>query len=274
MAARDLKQPWLACEPFISARRIAELAPFKERMMGHDRSLRDRLTEKRIQGLKVYEYGELIAFLTDLPTARGARLLDVGPGNSTFPAYLATFVNEVVTLDLERRLEPLAAASHDVLAESRVVNTTGNMLAMPFENNSFDMVTCISAIEHLDDPGPQPDGTRLQIPREEFCRKTATALREMMRVLRPGGYLYVTTDAYLPDLQKTCNWSKKRKDGRIWSAYHFVDIRDVFLRTIGECDGMFDERLNAGPEFLRNSSDFSSYRGRYFTTFGILARKR
>jgi SAM-dependent methyltransferase len=53
---------------------------------------------------------------------------------------------------------------------------------LPFEDASFDAVLCLETIEHLPDP--------------------AGAAREMMRVLKPGGQVMITTPARLRLLWK------------------------------------------------------------------------
>jgi len=53
---------------------------------------------------------------------------------------------------------------------------TGSMLALPFRDGWFDRVFCISVLEHLD--------------QEEMNQ----SLREVRRVLRPGGLFIVTVD--------------------------------------------------------------------------------
>jgi SAM-dependent methyltransferase len=52
----------------------------------------------------------------------------------------------------------------------------GEAASLPFEDGSFDLVTALDVIEHLDDD--------------------VAALREMRRVLRPGGHLLVTVPAH------------------------------------------------------------------------------
>jgi hypothetical protein len=95
----------------------------------------------------------------------------------------------------------------------------------------------------------------------------------MMRVVRPGGYVYLTTDAYLPDRQTTDRWSSPDGSGPIWSAYRYEDIEGLFVRTLE--DGGFE--LVGGHDFdsshLVDDPDRSTYRGRFFTTFALFARR-
>lgn len=269
----DPSNPWLSASPFYSKKRVSELKDYEQRMMLHDDWLKERLAEQRGQGIKTFEYGQLVHLLESIDNAKSFALLDVGPGNSTFPAYLATLTQKVATLDLPTRLESLTSASKAILDVRHVENHTGDMTDIPFPDGHFDIVTSISAIEHLDDPGPGPDGQRFQIPRATFIANTRKALVEMVRVLRPCGYLYLTTDAYLPDRQKDCAWSRKRGDELIWSAYHYSDLQDVFLNTLEQESCAYDPRLTVTPDFLLGSEDFATYRGRFFVTFCVLARK-
>jgi SAM-dependent methyltransferase len=53
---------------------------------------------------------------------------------------------------------------------------SGSVLQMPFAENSFDLAVCLDVIEHLEDD--------------------LAALRELRRVVAPGGSLLVTVPAY------------------------------------------------------------------------------
>ena len=57
---------------------------------------------------------------------------------------------------------------------------TGDMLAMPFEDNTFDLVLSCLAIHNIDERDLRNHGHRLQ------------AVSESARVLKPGGRLLIT----------------------------------------------------------------------------------
>lgn len=80
-----------------------------------------------------------------------ARVLEIGPGPGTFKAVAASFGMRVETLDIDPSLRP------DYLA---------SVMALPFADNSFDVVCAFQMLEHL--------------PFE----KSLTAFREMVRVAR------------------------------------------------------------------------------------------
>ncbi|MBN2098741.1 MAG: methyltransferase domain-containing protein [Dehalococcoidia bacterium] len=91
------------------------------------------------------------------------RLLDIGCGFGCY--HLDEIAKEVVGVDISR--EYLHLASHNGLA---AIQSSAESLA--FRDGVFDAVTCIETIEHI------PDDEK--------------AIREIWRVLRPGGTLAIT----------------------------------------------------------------------------------
>ena len=111
---------------------------------------------------------ELVGYFASKYGERPLRVLDLGAGAggvaialSSEPRYRVTAVDVVMNPDLiELRNSEYAVASADTL---------------PFKDESFDAVLCLETIEHL--PKPRP------------------AAKEMMRVLKPGGLVMITTPA-------------------------------------------------------------------------------
>jgi SAM-dependent methyltransferase len=98
-----------------------------------------------------------------------ARILDAGCGSGRFMVELARR-GTVTGVELSDTSVSLAQqrAIGEVLA--------GSVLEMPFPDASFDLAVSLDVIEHLDDD--------------------LAALRELRRVLAPGGALLVTVPAY------------------------------------------------------------------------------
>ena len=96
-------------------------------------------------------------------------VLDAGAGHSCLQKYLCKKVKKVFNVDIDP-----AVATH----EKELPNLTAvvaDIRKMPFPDNSFDSVYCISVLEHVGDE-----------PMDSF--------NECMRVLKPGGIFYLTVD--------------------------------------------------------------------------------
>ena len=98
-------------------------------------------------------------------------VLDVATGTGRLPLTLleqGDFRGRVIGLDLSRKMLFQAAVNlaHHAGHYDLVWHTA---MDLPFPNDTFDLVTCLEAWEFL----PRP----------------VEALRQMIRVLRPGGWL-------------------------------------------------------------------------------------
>ncbi len=113
-----------------------------------------------------------------LPEVSKLRILDLGCGAGGVCVSLANRNNRVVGLDLDKKLINLTkinvSDSEDYFPPnggvSEILSSGTNL---PFEDETFDLVICNDVIEHLDE-------------QEEL-------IREIYRVLKIGGYLYLTT---------------------------------------------------------------------------------
>jgi SAM-dependent methyltransferase len=102
-------------------------------------------------------------------SVRGARALDVGCGFGRWTRWLARHGADVVGVDpTEGMLEAARRVSAPTIQYRRMSAT-----ALEFPDDSFDLVTCITVVQHLD-------------PSEQEL-----AIAEMTRVLRPGGEVVV-----------------------------------------------------------------------------------
>lgn len=108
------------------------------------------------------------AELDRLPLKAGARILDAGCGSGRTLQELADY-GDVSGLELNADAAEVARArGFDV--------EIGRLEALPWEDERFDLITCLDVIEHTPDDG--------------------VALRELLRVCSPGGWLLATVPAY------------------------------------------------------------------------------
>src|SRR4051812_260614 len=143
------------------------------------------------------------AVLGGLDLSNGPRVLDAGCGSGRTLDELAR-LGEAHGMELNPSgVAAARARGHHVLE--------GRVEAIPYEDASFDLVTCLDVIEHTDD---------------------VAALGELRRVTRPGGRLVVTVPAH----------------PRLWSRHDEVNghrrrYTRESLRRSAEATGWSVERL-------------------------------
>lgn len=123
----------------------------------------------------------------------GATLLDIGCGPGTITADLATLVTpgRVTALEVTDDALDLARAEIARRALETVDFATGDVHALDFPDDTFDVVHAHQVLQHVGDP--------------------VTALREMRRVTRPGGVVAVRDSDYaaftwFPQLPELTEW--------------------------------------------------------------------
>lgn len=133
---------------------------------GYDRGKHD----SQVQDAEVLAR-PLVARLADSPEVL---MLDVATGTGRLPIVLLSepgFKGQIIALDLSREML-VRAAEKLAPFKDRVTLLRHNALVLPFPDGSFDVVSCMEALELM--------------PNME------TPLAELARVLRPGGVLLTT----------------------------------------------------------------------------------
>jgi SAM-dependent methyltransferase len=109
---------------------------------------------------------------------RDAHVLEIGCGRGGFTDQLIKKFPDVATLTAcdysEAALE--IAASNFGSANGKIVWKKADITAISFPDNTFDVVVSCETIEHV--------------------RESSTAVKELYRVLRPGGRLFLTCPNY------------------------------------------------------------------------------
>lgn len=105
------------------------------------------------------------------------RILDAGSGITFFPYYLAHKLRnaDITCCDSDGALAPLFdRVTQSERTDGKVKFTKADLMALPFENDSMDVIYCISVLEHT--------------------RSYSRILDDFLRILRPEGCLVLTFD--------------------------------------------------------------------------------
>ena len=124
-----------------------------------------------------YRSAKVLRFLDQSGVQVGGRILDAGCGGGGMPLSLAEEASEVVGIDLADRFGDAGRrlAREHGLTNLEFLRADGHHL--PFLDASFDMVLSHAVIEHVAD--------------------ATLYLQECARVLKPGGFMYLSTAPYL-----------------------------------------------------------------------------
>jgi ubiquinone/menaquinone biosynthesis C-methylase UbiE len=137
--------------------RVPEMEGFQARWYAKNRGTEAQLAQYRRQA------AEVTAGLAD-----GAEILEVAPGPGFFAVELAKRGFRVTGLDISHTMVEIACENGSGL---EVDFRQGDITRAPFESGSFDFVICQAAFKNF--------------------RQPVTALNEMHRVLRPGGFAVI-----------------------------------------------------------------------------------
>jgi SAM-dependent methyltransferase len=153
----------------------------------------------------------------------GDRVLDMGcgAGRHAFEMYRRGGV--VVAFDMDaqeladvQRVFSQMRDAHEVPTGAIATIQQGDAMALPFDDGEFDRVVAAEVLEHIPDD--------------------VDAIRELVRVLRPGGTLAVSVPRWFPEV---INW-------RLSDEYHEVEGGHVRIYTDTE---LIDKMRAAGLAF-------------------------
>lgn len=152
------------------------------------------------------------AELDRLPIPAGARVLDAGCGSGRTLQELVSY-GEVQGIELNAEAAELARGRGH--GEVRV----GRLEELPWEDDTFDLITCLDVIEHT------PDDT--------------ATLAELERVTRPAGFMLVTVPAY------QALWSLHDE-----ANHHYRRYSRRTLRSVAEAAGWTVHRISSFNSLL------------------------
>lgn len=128
--------------------------------------------------VKKYETNLLLEMLQPRPDES---ILDVGCGTGVFTLDVLAAGAKIIGLDISF---PMLIQAEKKTTQYSFLGTLGNMTTLPFADESFDKVFSMTALEFLSDATP--------------------AIKELQRVVRPGGTVVLTT------LNSLSPWAKRR----------------------------------------------------------------
>jgi ubiquinone/menaquinone biosynthesis C-methylase UbiE len=162
-----------------------------------------------------------------LPPVEGKRILEIACGRGGFSRLLASKGAIVCGGDFSESAIEIAKEKLGRFPglSDRLTYMQADAQSLPYESESFDIVISCETIEHVPDH--------------------RAAVREMYRVCKPGGTLYLTTPNYLNFMGLYLIYAKVRHPGQkltqpLDKRYLFPQIRDFVTKAgwkIARTDG-------------------------------------
>jgi SAM-dependent methyltransferase len=179
------------------------------------------------------EYGAVLGSLKRYQLARGGAALDYGCGVGDLTAILARTGYQAVGADISLPFIQSAQARHPHLPFVAL----GAGPALPFARDQFSAITAVNTIEHVATP--------------------AQTLRELHRVLAPGGMLVMTFPNLMSPLRPLKRFVARRKRARYGPESGDSASRSLAL-LMRNVISLFDSRLNQQPRFRLRQPDFEN----------------
>jgi len=199
--------------------------------------------------LKWFEYAHALLYSQH---RYPCKVLDVGSAQSLFPFVLAYYRYDVTTLDLE-----FTKFRQEEGKKFGITALTGDIREeFPELREQFQLITCLSVIEHIDDD--------------------TKAVLNLAKYLEPGGVLFLSTDFYkdyieYPDANRILVTDRPKGShalSRVYDEQHFMErvilpLEQAGLKRVGETNYQNVD-----------ITDPSTYSVRRLYTFGIATLRK
>lgn len=192
----------------------------------------DRRLQKRIINDSNFTYRYLLKtlqpYINDITT-----VLDIGSGVGTIDFYLASLGKNVTGIEISQNAVSIAQKNAAMFHLDKKIRFINAEFPHEINNNKYDMVIFSEVIEHLENDGK--------------------ALRDIRKVLKPGGYLVITTpsqNAPLFKLGLLDSFDKKVGHVRRYSTeslQSLVEKNGFHTITVKEHEGVLRNFLFTNP---------------------------
>jgi ubiquinone/menaquinone biosynthesis C-methylase UbiE len=208
--------------------RVTRLSDFESDMVMNDVPYRQGQHPHRL-----WEYSSILQQLDELRVVKDARILDVGSGGSVLPPFLqveAGFTDVTLTDSMVG-----GDISGMVLGQETFYGIRQPLLRVPVEkmtvpSDEWDVTMCISVIEHV------------------VADQYQNALRELCRVTKPGGFIFITSD-YFRDAEHAATSPFKDVQHTAFTKETVLEIPSIIdVEFVGETD------LDYRGDFVHNYS--------------------
>ena len=145
---------------------------------------------------------------------------DIGCGPGVFVRYMSPRAKYLVGLDVDCDSLERVKSRHRLLPNVDFVASTADSL--PFSHDCLDTVLFLEVLEHLADDG--------------------AALREIRRVLRPGGKLVISVPVPPGEVNEGSEWGHKREGYELPAIAHLLTINGFAVEKHAFAEFRFSRR--------------------------------
>lgn len=165
-------------------------------------------------GQRFWHYSRFRQVLSLVKYDPKAIILDIGSADGTFSKVVFDKVKPKKLIGIDVLRSSVRYSNKRFKRNKKMTFKVADAHKLPFKDESFTAAICLEVLEHIFKP--------------------AAVIKEIKRVLKPGGYAI----ALVPSenfLFKVIWWVWKKGKGRIWKEAHVQDfgkdsLKDVFLK--------------------------------------------
>lgn len=156
---------------------------------------------------------------------------DIGCGPGVFVRYMSLHAKHLIALDVDRDSLARVKSRHRNL--QNVDFTATAVDSLPFPDDLLDTVLFLEVLEHLEDDG--------------------AALREIWRLLRPGGKLVVSVPVPPGEVNEDFEWGHKREGYELSAIVHLLTASGFEVEKHAFAEFKFSRRAARAVRWWRQT---------------------